>query len=175
VIGYCLMPNHVHLIVAPHGEDSLSKALGRTHLLYTQHVNRLQGRSGHLWQNRFYSCPLDERHCWAALRYAERNPVRAGMVRQAWRYPWSSAMAHVGAAPSRLLTLAPWRSGWDAERWKQWLRAPDDEDQLAAIRVSTHTGRPLGSDRFLSKLENLLGRRLRSLAVGRPRQAPGAE
>ena len=87
VQGYCLMTNHVHL---------LAKTLGRTHFLYTQYVNRLHGRSGHLWQNRFYSCALDEPQQWAALGYVERNPVRARLVRLAWRYEWSSAAAHCG-------------------------------------------------------------------------------
>ncbi len=95
VLGYCLMTNHVHLIVAPEREESLAKAVGRTHWLYTQAVNRLHGRSGHLWQNRFHSCPLDAAHTWAALRYVDRNPVRARLVRRAWRYEWSSAAAHV--------------------------------------------------------------------------------
>jgi len=94
VQGYCLMTNHVHLIATPREPESLAKAVGRTHWLYTQYVNRLHGRSGHLWQNRFYSCALDEPHFYAAMIYVERNPVRARLVRRAWRYPWSSAAAH---------------------------------------------------------------------------------
>jgi len=96
VDGYCLMTNHVHLIATPANEASLAKAVGRTHFLYTQYVNRLHGRSGHLWQNRFYSCPLGDEHFWRALAYVEQNPVRAKMVRRPWRYAWSSAAAHCG-------------------------------------------------------------------------------
>ncbi|MFC1588384.1 transposase, partial [Planctomycetota bacterium] len=92
--GYCLMTNHIHLIVTPQREESLAKAIGRTHWRYTQYINRLHNRSGHLWQNRFYSCPLDERHFLQAMLYVERNPVRAGMHRLAWKYPFSSAAAH---------------------------------------------------------------------------------
>jgi len=70
--------------------------LGRTHWLYTQYVNRLHGRVGHLWQNRFYPCALDPDHYRAATRYVERNPVAARLHRKAWLYPWSSAAAHCG-------------------------------------------------------------------------------
>jgi putative transposase len=96
VVGYCLMGNHVHLIATPSAEGSLARAVGRTHFLYTQYVNRLHGRSGHLWQNRFYSCPLDGPHLWSAMCYVERNPVRAKLGRVAWSYAWSSAAAHTG-------------------------------------------------------------------------------
>ena len=94
--GYCLMTNHIHLVATPKEEDSLAKALGRTHFAYAQYVNRLHGRSGHLWQSRFFSCTLDEDHFWAALLYIEQNPVRARICRMPWRFAWSSAEAHVG-------------------------------------------------------------------------------
>ena len=172
VQGYCLMTNHVHLLATPAGPDSLAKALGRTHFLYTQYVNRLHGRSGHLWQNRFYSCALDEPHQWAALAYVERNPVRARLVRLAWRYEWSSAAAHCGLAedPSGLLDLPAWRRQRRGPDWQAALRQPADEAQTALLRLCTHTGRPLGSDSFLAKLETLLGRRLRALPRGRPKK-----
>lgn len=175
VVGYCLMTNHVHVVAVPATEEALAKALGQTHLRYARYINRLHGRSGHLWQNRFYSCALDEPHLWAAVRYVERNPVRAGMVRAAWQYRWSSASAHVGGSDgSDLLNMQAWAAQWDARRWKQELGRPDEAAALTGLRQSTHTGRPLGSDRFLSKLEAALGRRLRPLPVGRPpkRQTP---
>jgi len=171
VLGYCLMTNHVHLIAVPQREESLAKAVGRTHFAYTQYVNRLHGRSGHLWQNRFHSCALDDEHYWAAMRYVERNPVRAGLVRRAWRYPWSSAAAHCGGRDDTgLLDLDAWAEesvGWD---WRAALREPQDERIVAALRLGTSRGRPLGSDSFISKLEHLVGRRLRPLPVGRPRK-----
>ena len=98
VQGYCLMTNHVHLIITPPTEDAFARAIGVTHHRFTQYINALHGRSGHLWQNRFHSCPMDEAHLVNALRYVERNPVRAKMVRRAWRRPWSSALAHVNDA-----------------------------------------------------------------------------
>ena len=171
VMGYCLMTNHVHVVAVHLSETSLAKAIGRTHFGYTQYVNRLHGRSGHLWQNRFYSCALDEDHTEAALRYVERNPVRAGLVQEAWQYEWSSAVAHVGGTDrSRLLDLAAWRERWGPEAWRRELRVPEAEVVLATLRGSTTRGWPLGSDSFLSKLERVLGRRVRPLPVGRPRK-----
>jgi putative transposase len=94
------------------------------------------------------------------------------MVRAAWRYPWSSAAAHCGRAvhATGLLDMKWWADksrGWD---WPAALRRPQDEKELAGIRLGTHRGRPLGGDSFMSKLERLVGRRLRPLPVGRPRK-----
>jgi len=170
VSGYCLMTNHVHLIATPAGPESLARAVGRTHWLYTQYVNRLHGRSGHLWQNRFYSCALDEGHFWKAMAYVERNPVRARLVRRPRRWPWSSAAAHCGEADNTgLLDVEAWKDLLAGADWREVLRERLEEADVAALRHATGRGRPLGSDRFLAKLERALGRRLRPLPVGRPR------
>ena len=171
VLAYCLMDNHVHLVAIPHEEEALAKALGRTHFRYTQYINRLHRRSGHLWQGRFYSCALDGRHLWPALKYVELNPVRAKLCRRAWQYAWSSAALHSDEkAESELLDLARWYKQVSAKEWRKELAEGLTEDEVARIRLRTHTGRPLGSDRFLSKLETVLGRRVRPLPVGRPRK-----
>ncbi len=172
VLGYCLMTNHVHLVLVPPDEEALAAAIGRTHWLYTQYINRLHDRSGHLWQNRFYSCPLDEPHLWTALRYMERNPVRAALVRRPADYAWSSAAAHVGLRPdsSGLLDLAAWRREWTPARWRTALAEPLDDAELTCVRRHLQTGRPLASDAWLARLEARLGRRLRPLPVGRPRK-----
>ena len=168
----CLMGNHMHLIVTPRSEAALAKALGRAHYRYAQYINRLHGRSGHLWQNRFYSCALDDDHYWRAMAYVEQNPVRARMVRCPWRYAWSSAAAHCGQGPDRfgLLELAAWGKSLVAGGWRNTLAELVPRETVSALRLSTHRGRPLGSDGFLSKIESLLGRRLRPLPVGRPRK-----
>ncbi len=173
VIGYCLMTNHVHLILTPPDADALAHAAGRTGFAYTQYVNRLHGRSGHLWQSRFYSCPLDETHLWRALAYIERNPVRARLVRRAWRWPWSSAAAHVGTASDAagLLDLDAWRAEWTRARWRSQLMQPADDGWRQRFWRAAQTGRPLAEDRWLAKLEAKLGRRLRPNPVGRPRKA----
>ncbi|UCG17240.1 MAG: transposase [Phycisphaerales bacterium] len=171
VHAYCLMTNHVHLVVVPLNEEALAKGIGRTHFVYSRYVNRLHGRSGHLWQNRFFSCPLEETHYWRTVAYVERNPVRARAVRRAWRYPWSSAQAHLDVKdPLGLLDLSGWRRRDGGERWKEQLQAPEDDGFVGRLRTRSFNGLPLGSDSFVSKLEVKLNRRLRPAPVGRPRK-----
>ncbi len=86
ILGYCLMPNHVHAVVVPGLPDSMSKAFGRTHNSYSRYLNAVRHRTGHLWQNRFYSTPLGREHLTRALRYIDMNPVRAQLVEQALDY-----------------------------------------------------------------------------------------
>jgi len=96
IYAYCLMSNHVHFIAAPVKEDSLAMTFKYSNMRYSSYFNRKNKRSGHLWQGRFYSCPLQFEHALEALRYVERNPVRARMVELPWEYEWSSAREHVG-------------------------------------------------------------------------------
>ena len=171
VHGYCLMTNHVHIVAIPEERESPAKAIGRTHFCYSQYINRFHKRSGHLWQGRFYSCALDERHFWLAMQYIELNPVRAKLCRKPWRYKWSSAAAHVDSdAKSDLLDLSCWYEMVSASRWREELADGVDEQQVARLRENTHTGRPLGSDSFLSKCEKFIGRRVRPLPIGRPKK-----
>jgi len=175
VFGYCLMTNHVHLIAAPADEKGMAEAVGRTHWLYAQTVNRLHGRSGHLWQSRFYSCALDDAHLWAAMRYVENNPVRARLARRAWTYAWSSAALHAKGRsdPHGLLELTKWRGYFTPDAWREYLLAAlsdQDREALSHLRLHTNRGRPLGSDGFVAKLEAAMNRRLRPLPEGRPRK-----
>jgi REP element-mobilizing transposase RayT len=91
LIGYCLMSNHVHLVVTPHQADGLALALRHAHGRYAIYWNAVHQSSGHAWQGRYYSCPLDRAHLWEALRYTELNPVRAGLASEAEAWGWSSA------------------------------------------------------------------------------------
>jgi putative transposase len=177
VASYCLMPNHIHLVAIPETEPALALAVGRTHWRYAQHSNRVHGRSGHLWQNRFSSCPLDARHGWLALRYVEHNPVRAGLAQRAWEYRWSSAAAHVGEPDaSGALDMELWRDYGGAAEWREALRGPEDDRTLGLLRERTMTGWALAGGKFLAALEQQLGRKVQPLAVGRPRKArEGAE
>ena len=99
------MTNHVHLIAVPAGPQSLALTMRDTHQAYAAWLNRKTGQSGHLWQGRFFSCVLDpdDSHYWSAVRYVERNPVRAGLVQRAEQYPWSSAAVHCGRRPDKRL------------------------------------------------------------------------
>jgi len=176
VLGWCLMSNHIHLVAQTSEPDSLANAVGRTHFHYTQYINRMHHRSGHLWQNRFYSCPLDREHFWHAMRYVEQNPVRAKLAALAWEYPWSSAAAHVDNTDrSGLLNMANWRKMAKGLDWRRTLDIPQSREQLLSLRNNTHTGRPLGGDSFISKLEVKLNKRLRPLPVGRPRLNDGVD
>ncbi len=141
ILAFCLMTNHVHLVAIPRLKESLALCLGQTHGRHARSFNARHGCNGHLWQERFYSCGMDEARLLSVIRYVECNPVRAGLVRQAWEYPWSSASAHIGQHyPSGLLDLELWHSWWNAETWKEILTLPEDVDELKMIRKCTLEG-----------------------------------
>ena len=177
VEAYCLMTNHVHVIGVPDNHRSLELAIGRTQLKYAIYVNRYHGRSGHLWEDRFYSCPLDSEHRLRATQYVERNPVRSRMVKAAHLYPWSSASAHCGqSAPHRVLgSLQGWFKRHHPDDWQERLGDALPDDLVTAIRRRTFRGQPLGTDHFVAQLEARLNRRLRPNPVGRPRKSAAAE
>ena len=173
IVGFCLMPNHVHLVVIPRQAYSMARALRHAHGRYAAYLNGRQGATGHVWQGRFYSCPLDPNHLWSALRYTELNPVRAGIVIDPIRYIWSSAAAHcsgaIGTSPLDL-SLDTWRSCWDFASWRRFLEAVGQERDIRELRANTHTGRPLGSQEFVDSLERILERPLVPSPGGRPRK-----
>ena len=106
--AYCLMQNHVHLVATPARARSMAQALGRVHALYAAHFHLRNQSCGHVWQARFFSCPMEAAHLWRAMAYVERNPVRASMVERADAYAWSSAAAHLLNRDSlQLLDLEP--------------------------------------------------------------------
>lgn len=151
VWAYCLMPNHVHLIVVAHEAHALSKAMHRAHGQYAQWLNARQGWSGHLWSSRFFSTAMDEAHLWAAVRYVECNPVRAGLVQRAEDHLWSSARAHAMKFPDPL--LAPTRPfPGQIENWSAWLAADADRALEADIRERTSTGQPAGDAAFVARV-----------------------
>ena len=129
-------------------------------------MNRRLDQTGHVWQGRFYSTALDESHLWAAVGYVERNPVRAGMVRRAEKYPWSSAAAHCGHRPDPLLA-GDWPPSEVDIDWSAWLAKEPPAEQVKAIRGQTMTGRPCGEMSFIERLESLLGRALKPKKAGR--------
>jgi REP-associated tyrosine transposase len=175
LIGYCLMSNHVHLVIIPGKPDALALALKRAHGQYASYWNASHASSGHAWQGRFYSCPLDPTHLWEALRYAELNPVRAGLVAEPQAWKWSSAAAHCGMAePDICLATEPWRQHWSASTWRMFLGEEETESSLAALRKCTHTGRPYGSEEFVKTLEMQTSRPLSPGKGGRPAKPSNA-
>ena len=169
--GYCLMPNHVHLLPIPATEDALARVMGLVHQRYSQVLNLCAGQTGHCWQNRFFSCPLDDAYAVRALRYVERNPARAGLVVTPWDYPWSSAHAHcTGHDPTGLLDMSDWTRDWPGDTWREFLALPEAPGEVETLRLATTIGRPLGAQAFVHRLEEQTGRRLHPYTVGRPRK-----
>jgi putative transposase len=172
VVGYCLMSNHVHLVVIPRRADVLAEAFKEVHGRFAAYWNASHASSGHVWQGGFYSCPMDPGHLWTALRYAELNPVRAGMVAEAVAWPWSSAAAHCGTAdPDTCLEMSTWRKTWSEGSWRKFLEEEETEAEIQAIRRSTYSGRPLGPRQFIQELEHHTQRRLTPAKAGRPRKS----
>ncbi len=175
ILGYCLMTNHVHLIAIPKQPHSLAEAVGQAHWRYTMHFNKSTSRRGHLWRNRFYSCPLGPSHLVAALAYVDLNPVRAAMAGSAVHYPWSSAAAHCGnAAHDRLIDAWAWGNEGLAEGWAGRFRAESAGLRDNELRRATYSGLPFGSEEFVDEMEVRLGRRLRAKPPGPAPRAKNA-
>ncbi len=170
VMAYCLMSNHVHLLIKPGSEESLFKMMQGLTLCYTQHINRTYGRTGRLWESRYHSCIVDqEKHLWAVARYIEQNPVRVGMVKRAEDYPYSSARAHVNGSEDAVLG----EDLFSHDRRRDyilllWSDIPQKE--FERLRYATKTGRPFGSEEFVLEMEKKLARRLLQRPKGRPRK-----
>jgi putative transposase len=163
--AYCLMPNHVHILGVPATPTSLAEVMSIVHWKYAFTINLRHEWRGSLWQGRFYSCPLDDPHLFAATRYIERNPVRAKLVARAEEYPWSSAQPHVNGAPDDLLDQGPLVV--EITDWKSFVNEEESEDSLRSIRKHLMTGRPFGDDVFISRLEKMTGRILKKMKPGR--------
>jgi putative transposase len=171
IIAYCLMTNHIHFIVIPRDENSLARTFNTAHMRYAQYRNKKIGITGHLWQGRFFSCFMDEKHLTLTARYIERNPVRAHMTKRPDTYIWSSAKDHVNNTHTSIIDTRELFKYVEIEQtqWKNFIEEPDNKEDISIIRKYTMTGRPLGSESFVNKLENMFGERLHALPVGRPK------
>lgn len=169
LIGHSLMDNHVHLAVIPKKESSLSDGIGRLHHDFACWQNIQRGKTGHLWQGRFYSCPVEEDRVLQVLQYIELNPVRARMVKNGWEWAWSSARAHItGQDPSSLLDMNYWDILIDKDKWKFILEQTAIEESIQAqIRRITMQGFLLGSEATARRLELELGMQLLPKKRGR--------
>lgn len=176
--GYCLMDNHIHLLAVPEIETALARGIGMTNMMYTQYLNRKMQQSGRIWQNRFFSCVIEnDRYLWAVARYIECNPLKAGRVDCVESYRWSSAKAHITGTKDQLLHMPAWLSAKNRAAYAEFVRAadtgPEDEKIDSAIRKATRTGRPCGSEQFIDLLEFKLHQPLRPGKPGRPRNESG--
>jgi len=154
--AYCLMPNHTHLIAVPSNKEGLRKTIGEAHRRYTRMVNFREGWRGHLWQGRFFSFPMDNRHLYSAVRYIELNPVRSGLVKKPENYALSSANAHITGFNDELVKVHPLLDLFG--NWGKLLSHPIKEKNAEEIRLHERTGRPLGTKQFTDALEKMVGR-----------------
>ena len=162
--AYCLMPNHVHLIAIPETDEGLRQGIGEAHRRYSRLINFREGWQGHLWQGRFFSFPMDENYLLAVARYIEMNPVRARLVEEPESWKWSSARAHLAGVDDPLVKVSPLLE--IVGDWRRFLFSDSEEEKVMDIRKHERTGRPLGSESFVSTLEMVTERTLR-------RQKPG--
>jgi len=170
VWAYCVMPNHVHLIVVPDSEDGLRRGLGEAHRRYTRRINFREGWRGHLWQGRFASFAMDERYLLRAARYVELNPVRAKLCRAPWRWRWSSAAAHVAGRDDGLVRVSPLLER--VKDWQAFLMEALEAQEIELLRRHERTGRPLGTSAFLDRIERTLGRIVHPAKRGRKPNPP---
>jgi len=167
LLGYCLMTNHVHLVAVPLRPDSFARAMRRANSTYAQGFNRRYRRTGHLFQNRFFSCALGTNHLTAALLYVDCNPVRAGMV--------GEAAGHARGGGDGFVDWDLWREVRGTGAWAEALRRGPGERLEERIRKATYAGTPCGDEAFVEELERRAGRRLHPGKPGpKPRAAAGA-
>jgi len=166
--AFCLMDNHLHLIVSPSDPGGLGKAFCRIQQRYSIYFHKRVSRRGHLWQERFYSCLLFGAHIARAIRYIEKNPVRARMVEKPWDYRWSSARAHLGTK-YKIITLADVKEIVNVESWREFLEEDEKDEDIDKLRKSTLKGGVFGPVEFVKKLEEKLGRSILKKTQGRPK------
>jgi len=167
--AYCLMFNHVHFICVPGKDDSLARTFNTLHMKYAQYLHKKKNLRGHLWQGRFYSCILDETHLYAAVRYVENNPVRAGIVNNPEEYKWSSARGHINRGSDPLLS-GEFYLAEEIEDWQGYLREQGEKVFIDNIVKSVQSGRPCGDENFVKQVEQKIGKSLKVLPKGRPRK-----
>lgn len=171
ILAWCLMTNHVHWVLVPQREDSLAVLFRRVHGRYAQYLNARRGRTGHLWQNRFFSCPVAAATLEIAVRYVEWNPVRAALVERPEAYRWSSAAAHLRGPEAERIHLLDW-SYWHerggAEAWQRSLDGLEDPRETRRLKRATYAGAPFGPAEFVASMEHQFGRQWRT--PGRPKK-----
>lgn len=168
VIAWCLMPNHVHMILIPSTGDGLRATMAPLHHMFALEINRREGWTGHLWQDRFASFPLDESHTIAAARYIELNPVRAELVVSPDQYRWSSAISHVTGVPDGVTDLEESRKYVDD--WRGLLASGVDESIGQLLVAHGKTYRPLGSKEWVENVMSAQGLPIHPRKRGRPKK-----
>lgn len=168
LLGYCLMPNHFHLVLWPHNDGDLSRWMQWLLTAHVRRYHRHHGGSGHVWQGRFKAFPIQEdEHYLAVLRYIERNPLRAKLVRNSENWQWSSLRQRFATAES-ILANGPLPI---PSTWLKLVHEPQTEAELAALRTSIQRGTPFGGPRWTKRAALELGLESSLRPRGRPRNA----
>ena len=170
VLAYCLMPNHVHLLVRPSEEEALPKMMQGITLCYSKYFNGENGRTGRLWECRYHSTLIDgDSYLWTVSKYIENNPVRAMIVKRPEGYLYSSAKAHLLGRKDPLLK-EPLFDKSELNEYRRFVHSEEDKEIIEEIRKQTRLGKPLGDGGFLKTLSEKLGRSLSFRPKGRPRK-----
>lgn len=156
-LAWCLMDNHVHLVAIPGRQDSFAACFRKAHSQYSFYVNRLKDWSGHLWQYRYHSSPLGPYYLYNAVRYTEQNPVRAGIVKNAWDYPWSSAAFHTGNEHFDPLVSVDSYQFISIDKWDEYLTIEPETEVLIKLRKAARKNRPLARQWYISKMKKIRG------------------
>ena len=166
--GYCLLPNHFHLVLWPHGDGDLSRWM---QWLLTAHVRRYHRNyrgSGQVWQGRFKAFPIEQdEHYLMVLRYVERNALRADLVPRVEDWPWSSLSRQAPACPQGLLSPGPVAPG---RQWLEHVNRAETEAELKRLRQSVNRGTPLGLEAWTAATATALGLESSCRPPGRPRK-----
>ena len=170
VYAYCLMTNHVHLLLAPDTASGLGQLMKRLAGRQTRYRNKFEGRSGTLWESHYKSSLVDrDDYLMACVRYIELNPIRARMVSDPMDYPWSSCKHRMIRAGTEWLDLAPGVSGMQSEAYLAYLRSAIPDGEWKLIREAVQRGQLTGGPRFVDQIEAAMGRRIEHRQPGRPR------
>lgn len=167
--AYCLMDNHIHFLSVPKEKKSLARTMQKLSLRYTQYFNKKRGRTGRLWECRFYSSIVDkDNYLLSVCRYIERNPVRAGLVKDAIQYRWSSIL--VNTTVGRVSFIDPiWKKYIGLKQYRRYLLEPENEDEIKFIIDNTKKGWPIGKEDFRNCLGKEMGINLVFRSKGRPK------
>jgi len=177
LLAWCLMTNHIHLIVEPSVDAStLSELMKRINGRQTAYVNRLEGRSGSLWEGRFKASPIQsENYLLRCYRYVELNPVQAGMVKLPEAYGWSSYQSRQKGQNEGMLDDHPVYlslgidHGTRVKHYREFVRQGIAVNEAQFIRDSIKRNQLTGNDRFIDEIEERVGFRVERRSPGRPR------
>src|SRR5579862_6807166 len=153
LLAYCLMPNHWHLVLYPRADGDLSKFMQKITLTHTQryHVQTRTVGYGHIYQGRYKSLPVEMGgHFMTLVRYVERNAQRAGLVKKAEDWPWSSVYVRLDGNEEQNRMLSPWPVK-EPKDYVQWLNHSQPKEEIEHIRYAIKRSRPYGSERWVSR------------------------